>query len=157
MNGRASAGRYRFTTGWSLPAPPPAVFRVLAEPEGYPLWWREVREVTPTGPDSGRCRFRSVLPVALRVTVRAVRRDAAAGVLLVGLGGHLDGWLSWTVTGDGGGGAYVRIEQDTALLHPLLRRFPRPARPVFRANHAVMMRSGERGLRAWLRTHLDDG
>ncbi|WP_223291104.1 SRPBCC family protein [Streptomyces avicenniae] len=159
MNARGSADRFRFSTTWSVPAPPGAVFEAVATPEDYPRWWREVREVTRTGPDGGHCRFRSALPVDLRVTVRAVRRDPAAGVLEIALTGQLDGRMTWTVTAaDGpGGGSLVRVEQDTALLHPLLRRLPRAARPLLRANHAWMMRSGERGLRAWLRKHLDDG
>ncbi len=36
---------------------------------------------------------------------------------------------------------------------PLLRRLAVPGRPLFRANHRLMMRAGRRGLAA----HLDGG
>ncbi|MDT0320714.1 SRPBCC family protein [Streptomyces millisiae] len=150
---RGTRHRYRFRADWWVPAAPPAVYRVLERPEDYPLWWPQVREVRRLGPDQGHCRFRSVLPVDLRVTVRAARRDPEAGVLEVALGGDLEGWMRWTLAAGGGagaGGTLVGYRQDTVLRHPLLRRLPSPARPVLVANHALMMRAARRGLRAWL-------
>ncbi|MGK5529286.1 SRPBCC family protein [Streptomyces sp. URMC 129] len=148
--------RYRFNDDWWVGAPPGAVYAVLERPEDYPRWWREIRHVVRTGPDTGLARFRSFLPFSLRVGVRAGRRDPAAGLIEVLLSGDLDGWVRWTISPSGTGSA-VRYEQDTALRKPLLRHLSLPARPVFAANHALMMRSGRRGLRAWLGVHLDDG
>ncbi|MDT0345579.1 SRPBCC family protein [Streptomyces litchfieldiae] len=150
------ASRFRFHGDWEVAAPPPAVYAVLNRPEDYPRWWPQVREVVRTGPDTGHCRFRSFLPFDLHVTVRATRREPAAGVLEIALSGDLDGWLRWTLI-PLEGGTRVRHEQDTALRKPLLRRLAPVARPAFAANHAVMMRAGHRGLRAWLGVHLDDG
>lgn len=149
-------GRYRFRSQWWDPSPPPAVHTVLARGEDYPRWWPQIREVTRTGPDSGRCRFRSVLPLELSVTVHAARDDTDAGVLRVALGGDLDGWVRWTLTPDRGG-TRVRYEQDTELRHRLARRALSRRlwfviRPLLRANHALMMRSGRRGLRAAARS-----
>ncbi|WP_129838440.1 SRPBCC family protein [Streptomyces sp. RFCAC02] len=155
MGANAGQARYRFSTVWSLPAPRETVRAVLECPQSYPRWWREVRRVVPTGPDSGHCAFRSALPVTLRVDVAAARREPAAGILEIGLSGDLDGFLRWTLTA-AEGRTLVRFDQDTALRHPLLRRLPAAARPLLRANHARMMRSGERGLRAWLGAHLEE-
>nr|WP_234320177.1 SRPBCC family protein [Streptomyces sp. SBT349] len=139
-----------------MAAPPEKVFGVLVCPDDYPRWWPQVREVTRTGPDAGVCRFRSVLPFELRVGVTEARRDEEARVLDLALTGDLDGRLRWTVT-PRGPGARVAWEQDTALRKPVLRRLTRPLGPLFAANHALMMRAGLRGLRAWLGVHLDDG
>ncbi|RKN44673.1 SRPBCC family protein [Streptomyces hoynatensis] len=148
--------RYRFRSDWRVAAPPDAVYRVLERHQDYPLWWPHIREVVQTGPDTGRCRFRSVLPVDLNVTVRALRRDPAARVLEIALGGDLEGRMRFHVAARGAG-ARVRIRQDTELRQPLLRRLARPARPLLLANHALMMRAGRRGLRAWLGVHLEVG
>ncbi|MFM9367716.1 SRPBCC family protein [Streptomyces sp. Da 82-17] len=136
---------YRFRSVWNVPASPEAVFAVLENAEEYPLWWRQVREVRQLDEHSGRVRFRSALPYDLVVTVREVRRDRDARVLEVGMTGDLDGWVRWTLT-PAGGGTRVLYEQEVDVRRPLMRWFAVPGRPVFRLNHALMMRSGQRGL-----------
>ncbi len=147
--------RFRFHGDWLVAAPSSAVYAALACPEDYPRWWPQVREVVRTGPDTGTCRLRSVLPFELRVTVVATTRDPGAGVLELALGGDLAGRLRWTLS-PWRGGTRAHYEQDTELRRPFLRRLIRPARPVLTANHAAMMRAGRRGLRAWLGVHLDE-
>ncbi|TXS51390.1 SRPBCC family protein [Streptomyces sp. t39] len=141
--------RYRFRSVWELPAAPDAVFRVLERAEDYPRWWPQVREVVPRSPESGTARFRSVLPYDLRVTVRARRRDPASGVLEVAMEGDLVGWSRWSLTAweDGTRALY---EQEVEVRRPLMRRLALPCRPLFRANHALMMRGGRKGLTAHL-------
>ncbi|MEU6918853.1 SRPBCC family protein [Streptomyces olindensis] len=136
---------YRFRALWPLPAPPAAVFEVLEQPEDYPRWWRQVREVTRLDDTTGVIRIRSVLPYDLTFTARETRRDPAAGVLEIAMTGDLDGWARWTVT-PLRSGSLARYDQVVNVTKPLLRRFAVPGRPVFRANHALMMRSGRRGL-----------
>ncbi|NJQ01489.1 SRPBCC family protein [Streptomyces zingiberis] len=140
---------YRFRSRWPLDAPAETVHAVLARAEEYPRWWPQVREVERTDAHSGRARFRSLLPYDLVVTVRQVRDDPAAGVLRIALGGDLEGWVHWTVTARGVG-ADALFEQEVIVRSPLLRRFAVPGRPLFRANHRLMMRGGLRGLRARL-------
>ncbi|MFF9851950.1 SRPBCC family protein [Streptomyces litmocidini] len=142
--------RYRFRCVWRLAAPPDAVYAVLERAEDYPRWWPQVREVTPRDDTTGTVRFRSLLPYDLVVTVRALRRDPAAGVLEIGLGGDLEGWSRWTLTADGAG-THALYEQEVEVRARLLRALAVPGRPVFRANHALMMRGGRRGLAALLR------
>ncbi|MFF4659877.1 SRPBCC family protein [Streptomyces sp. NPDC001381] len=140
---------YRFLSLWALPAPPAAVYAVLERPEDYPRWWREVREVTRRDDTSGVVRIRSLLPYDMTFSVREVRRDRAAGVLEIALSGDIEGGARWTLTA-GGPGTLARYEQEVDVNKLLLRRFAVPGRPLFRANHRLMMRSGRRGLAAYL-------
>ncbi len=142
--------RYRFRSVWRLAAPPDAVYAILERAEEYPRWWPQVREVVPVDDTTGTARFRSLLPYDIVVTARALRRDPAAGVLEVGLGGDLEGWARWTVTPEGAGTLAV-YEQEVEVRARLLRALAVPGRPVFRANHALMMRGGRRGLATHLR------
>jgi uncharacterized protein YndB with AHSA1/START domain len=142
---------YRFRSLWPLPAPPAAVFEVLRRPEDYPRWWRQVREVTRLDDTTGTIRIRSVLPYDMTFTARQVLNDPAAGVLRIDVSGDIEGWARWTVTPHGTG-SLARYDQVVSVTKPLLRRFAVPGRPLFRANHALMMRSGRRGLLRHLRT-----
>lgn len=136
---------YRFRSLWALPAPPTTVYGVLERIEDYPHWWPQVREVTEIDGTRAGLRIRSVVPYDLTFTGEEVRRDAAAGILELTMTGDLDGWARWTVTA-GGPGTLARYDQEVDVTKPLLRRLAVPGRPVFRANHALMMRAGHRGL-----------
>ena len=72
-----------------------------------------------------------------------------AGRLRVKLSGDLEGFLAGLVLGSGEE-TRLEITQEVVARKPLLRRLDPFARPLFRANHAMMMRRGRRGLR----THL---
>ncbi|WP_328497515.1 SRPBCC family protein [Streptomyces sp. NBC_00414] len=141
---------YRFRSLWSLAAPLGDVYGALADAERYPRWWPQVREVTPVDGVSGVIRVRSVLPYDLVFTARETRRDMAAGILEITMTGDVDGWARWTLVADGPD-TRARYDQEVRVTKPLLRRFAVPGRPVFRANHALMMRAGRRGLAAHLR------
>ncbi|MFG3528258.1 SRPBCC family protein [Streptomyces sp. NPDC047917] len=140
---------YRFVSVWDLPAPPDAVYEILERAEDYPRWWPQVREVTPVDDATGTTRIRSLLPYDLVMTVRERRRDPRAGVIEATLSGDLDGWIRWTV-GPHDGGSRAVYEQEVEVRRRLMRLLAVPGRPVFRANHALMMRAGRRGLAAWL-------
>ncbi|OAR27445.1 polyketide cyclase [Streptomyces sp. ERV7] len=140
---------YTFRSVWHLPAPPGAVYAVLERAEEYPRWWPQIREVTAVDDGAGIARFRSLLPYDLVVTARERRRDEAAGVLEVAMSGDLDGWARWTLSACDGGTRAV-YEQEVEVRKPLMRRLAVPGRPVFLANHALMMRAGRRGLTAVL-------
>ncbi len=153
--GAVDPNHYRFRGVWRLTAPAPAVYAALEDVRSYPLWWPEVREVRPTGDDSGDMVVRALLPYRLAIGLVASRRDPVAGVLEVTMRGDLDGWSRFTVTPDGpggpdGAGSRVLFEEDTRPGKPLLRRLALPLHPLFRANHAVMMLRGQRGLAAYL-------
>jgi uncharacterized protein YndB with AHSA1/START domain len=140
---------YRFRTRWTLAAPPPVVYAALEQAEDYPRWWPQVREVTRIDDTGGTIRIRSLLPYDLTFTARDVRRDPAAGILEIAMSGDLDGWARWTLTASGSG-TLARYDQEVDVTKPLMRRLAVPGRPLFRANHALMMRAGRRGLAAHL-------
>ncbi|MEU9219396.1 SRPBCC family protein [Streptomyces sp. NPDC048376] len=142
---------YRFRSLWPLPAPAPVVYRELERLEDYPLWWPQVREVTRLDDTRAALRFRSLLPYDLTATLREQRRDPAAGVLEVAMSGDMEGRARWTLTPHGTG-TLARYDQEVVVRKPLLRRLAVPGRPLFRANHRLMMRAGRRGLAARLRT-----
>ncbi|MFM9448556.1 SRPBCC family protein [Streptomyces acidiscabies] len=143
--------RYRFRSLWVLPAPVPVVYDALERAEEYPRWWPQVRSVTPIDDTSGVIRIRATLPYELSFTAREVRRDPVGGVLEIGMSGDLDGWARWTLEARGSG-TLARYEQVVDVHKPLLRVFAVPGRPLFRANHRLMMRDGRRGLVRHLRT-----
>ncbi|ANP53940.1 uncharacterized protein YndB with AHSA1/START domain [Streptomyces griseochromogenes] len=143
--------RYRFRSLWSLPAPPATVYAVLERPEDYPRWWPQVRAVTRLDDTTGVLTIRSVLPYEMSFTARTTRHDPAAGILEVALSGDIDGWARWTVTA-GGAGTLARFDQVVDVGKPLLRRLAVPGRPLFRANHRLMMAAGRRGLLRHLET-----
>jgi hypothetical protein len=144
--------QYRFRSLWPLPAPAPDVYRALERLEDYPRWWPQVREVTRLDDTRGVLRFRSLLPYDLTATLREVRRDPVAGVLEVSMSGDMEGWARWTLV-PRTRGTLVRYDQEVVVRKPLLRRLAVPGRPLFRANHRLMMRAGRRGLAA----HLEGG
>ncbi|GGQ24018.1 SRPBCC family protein [Streptomyces roseolilacinus] len=141
---------YRFRSLWTLPAPPGAVYAVLEHPERYPRWWPQVRDARRVDDRTVTARVRSLVPYALRVTLVGRRRDPAARVLETTLTGDLEGWARWTLVPHGTRGTRVLYEQEVRARKPLLRRLAVPGRPLFRANHALMMRAGRRGLAAHL-------
>ncbi|MHA5047406.1 SRPBCC family protein [Streptomyces sp. SD15] len=140
---------YRFRCVWELTAPPADVYAALEQADDYPLWWPQVREVNRIDDCSGTIRIRSLLPYDLVFDAQEVRRDPTAGVLEIAMTGDLDGWARWTLTSDGFG-TRARYDQEVDVRKPLMRRLAVPGRPVFRANHALMMRAGQRGLTAYL-------
>ncbi|WP_405815029.1 SRPBCC family protein [Streptomyces sp. NBC_01390] len=141
---------YRFRARWTLAAPLAAVYDALEQAEEYPRWWPQVRAVDRIDDTSGVIRIRSLLPYDLTFTAREVRRDPAAGVLEIAMTGDLDGWARWTLTA-AGSGTRADYDQEVDVTKPLMRRLAVPGRPLFRANHALMMRAGRRGLAAHLR------
>ncbi|MFF1450835.1 SRPBCC family protein [Streptomyces sp. NPDC058274] len=140
---------YRFRSLWALPAPPAAVYAALEQAEDYPRWWPQVREANQIDEHTGTLRIRSLLPYDMVFTAREVRRDPAAGILEIAMTGDIEGWARWTLTADGPG-TRARYDQEAEVRKPLLRRLAVPGRPVFRANHSLMMRAGQRGLRTYL-------
>lgn len=142
---------YRFRTVWTLSAPAATVYGALERIEDYPRWWPQVREVARLDDTTGIVTIRSVLPYDLTFTLREGRRDRENGVLEAGLSGDIDGWARWTVTDLGAHGCAAHYEQEADVRARPLRVLAVPGRPLFRANHALMLRAGRRGLEAHLR------
>ena len=140
---------YRFRDTWFLPAPGHAVFDAVADLEHYPRWWPDVRSVRRIDEDTAELVCRASLPYRLVVRMHRAEQDEAAGRLRVHLGGDLEGSLAARVL-DRPGGTALDITQEVVATKPLLRAFAPVARPLFRLNHALMMRRGRLGLLALL-------
>lgn len=139
-----------FESTWNLPAPPEVVFATLERLDIYPTWWPQVRRADRIDDDTCDVVVRSTLPFRLRLTAHRVNADPERGVLQARLSGDLVGFTGWTLAGTPGG-TRAAFHQEVEASRPLLRRLE-VARPILRANHAWMMRCGERGLNAHLVT-----
>jgi hypothetical protein len=145
-----TGNRYEFLNHWSVDAAPDSAYTVLEALDRYPRWWPEVREVRQVSEQAYALRCRSVLPYDLVFVTHEGKRDPVNRVLEARLTGDLEGFSRWTITPAAGGGADLLFEEEVVTSKALLRRLAPIARPAFRANHALMMRHGERGLRTYL-------
>ena len=143
---------FQFAQDWQLPGPPDAVFALLADPDGYPQWWPQVRRVARTGEFTGHAWVRSVLPVTLKLDLTRDVVDPVGGRLRVRIDGDLIGWAAWTIGSDGSA-TRAHFTQEVVLAHRWLGHVAGLAGPVLRANHNAMMRAGERGLGRHLARH----
>ena len=133
--------------GWT--ARPDHVYETLANVEGYPDWWPQVRATRRIDDVSGELTCRSMLPYDLKFVMHRELEDPAARVLKARMSGDLIGTSQWTVTEDGTGSLAV-FDEEVDVGIRLLRSAGRLFRPVLRLNHDRMMRSGEKGLRRHL-------
>jgi hypothetical protein len=140
---------YRFISIWNLDASPDAVYRVLSDIDSYPLWWPEVRQVSRIDDSSVQIVVRSFLPYDLVFAAKRSRQDPGSGVLETAMHGDLDGFSRWTLSAQPEGTRAV-FEEDVIARKALLRSLALIARPLFRANHAVMMRHGREQLGVYL-------
>lgn len=144
--------RYVFHSEWRLPADPDAVYAVLRDVQGYPAWWPQVRSVRQLDATRGELRCRSLLPYDLVFEIDREIEDPDARVLAARQCGDLEGTSRWTITAAAQGtvGAVAAFDEDVVVRKALVRRLGVIARPILRANHELMMRDGERGLRRHL-------
>lgn len=141
---------YRFDNLWHLRASREQVYAALADVEGYERWWPQIRQVHRIDADSGRVRIRSLLPYTLDLVLARTVQVEARGILRVDIAGDLQGWCAWQLSAEGAG-TRARFSQEVEVTVPMLQRTPFAIRPLLRGNHSHMMRSGERGLRSYLR------
>lgn len=136
---------YRFRSEWCLDAAPRTTYSVLEQVFGYAAWWPEVRRARLVEADSCEVVCRSVLPYQLSIVLRPSRVDPESGVLEAAMDGDLEGFARWTV-GSRPSGSHLVFEEEVTVTKRSLRWLAPLARPVFRANHAAMMRHGRAGL-----------
>ena len=147
---------YVFRSEWRLAAPPERVYELLADVETYPRWWPQVRRARRIDDGAGELTCRSLLPYDVTFLMRRVIEDPAALVLRAELSGDLNGTSQWTIRADGADCLAV-FDEDVAMGSGTLRAASRFMRPALRFNHDLMMRSGERGLREFLRRGARSG
>lgn len=140
---------YVFHSVWHVAATPDELLPVLNDMASYPVWWPEIRQVHPLGATRFEVVARSLLPYELRFVSEAAPGTPAPGTIDARLSGDLDGTVRWTVTTEGDGSRLV-YDQEVTTHKRLLDLTAPVARPAFRANHALMMRHGEAGLRTFM-------
>jgi hypothetical protein len=141
---------YRFRSLWSVRTTTGRVFDALVDLAGYPDWWPDIRDVTQVDDDTAEVTCRSVLPYSLRFRLHRAVEDEPGGRVRVDMTGDLEGYVQGVVVEHRTAGALLAITQRVVVTKPLLRALAPVGRPVFRANHALMMWRGQRGLRAYL-------
>lgn len=145
-----SLNHYSFSDVWSVRAATGRVFDALVDLANYPAWWPDIRTVTRVDDDTAEVTCRGLLPYALTFRLHRAEQDEDAGRMRVAMSGDLEGYVEGYVAEHRAAGALLAISQRVVVNKPLLRAFAPVARPLFRANHTVMMRRGQRGIRAYL-------
>jgi len=140
---------YVFQSVWHVGASPADVMAVLEDLESYPAWWPEIRSVRPLGRRRFEVVARSFLPYELRFVSEAAGPEPRAGVIDARLSGDMEGTVRWTVE-EVDDGCRLVYDQEVTTHKRLLDVMAPVARPGFKANHAVMMRHGEAGLRTFM-------
>ena len=143
-----AANDYAFLTVWQIPAPPDAVFDVLAEVEALPRWWPSVYlRVTPVEGREGAydLHTKGWLPYTLRWRLESTGRERPRR-LAIAASGDFEGEGVWTLV-PRGDATEVRFDWRIRAEKPLLRRLSWLLKPAFSANHRWAMARGEESLR----------
>ena len=145
----SALSHYVFRSIWHVNAPLPDLMWVLNDLESYPAWWPEMREVRPLGDNRFEVVARSFLPYDLRFLSEPAPGEPRPGVIDARLSGDLEGTVRWTVD-EVADGCRLVYDQEVTTHKRLLNATAPVARPAFRANHGLMMRHGEAGLRTFM-------
>jgi len=140
---------YVFRSVWQVQTNVADVMAVLNDIESYPAWWPEFRSVRPLGDGRFEVVARSFLPYELRFVSEATGDEPRPGVINARLSGDMEGTVRWTVEQMGADCRLV-YDQEVTTNKRLLNVMAPVARPGFKANHTLMMRHGERGLRTFM-------
>ncbi len=141
------SNHYRFRSVWRVEAPARDVYPVLERVEDYPLWWPEVKEVYFT-PERW-VKIRALLPYTLQFSLTQTSSPEDRQILEASMDGDLRGWSRWSLSEEAEA-TFLLFEEDVEVGKRSLRAFALFARPMFKANHALMMWRGRRGLRNFL-------
>ena len=146
---------YAFVTTWSIRAPLDPVWNAIFHSERWPAWWIGLKRVDELAPGDAtgvgcvrRFTWQGQLPYTLRVTMHVIRVEPMAVVESLA-SGELCGRGVWRFSA-GREETTVRYEWDVSTTKRWMNRLAPIARPLFRWNHDVVMRGGERGLRRLL-------
>jgi hypothetical protein len=140
---------YRFHSTWPVDATPRETYEALERFEDYSAWWPEVRAFRMLGPESCEVTCRSLLPYDLTFVLRPARRDPEAMILEASMVGDLEGFSRWTITATPSG-AQLTFDEEVTVRKRSLRLLAPVARPLYRANHSIMMRHARTGLSSYL-------
>ncbi len=146
----AARNTYTFHEQWTVPVPPQAAWKLIANLETYPRWWKEFLSVTRLNEVKGvGARFavyvKSALPYHMRFTLESIRYDEPETSEVL-VSGDLNGTMRWTLEPTGQGTRMI-FEEEVYTGKPVLNVLAPVGRPAFAWNHRIMMKHGEQGLR----------
>ncbi len=146
---------YAFTTQWHIRAPIESVWERIADTGRWPEWWRGLQRVVEVAPGSAnrlgavqRFTWKGRLPYTLDVEMRVIRSEPPS-LLESSARGELEGIGRWRLSRCEDG-TRVRYEWNVRTTKRWMNALAPAARPLFRWNHDVVMRGGERGLKRLL-------
>lgn len=146
------AAGYHFVSRWRVPGTRDEVRAVLEDAAQLPRWWpslyREVTVLEPGGPGGvGRVIELQTPPVpySLRWRLAVTRSYGPAGFTMAATGDFV-GTGTWILKQDGDH-VVVLYDWRVSAEKPLLKQLSWLLRPVFRANHRLVMHHGEISLR----------
>lgn len=148
---------YSFQSTWTIDAPPKEVWRVLtATPFSWPDWWPELNDVhdMKLAPNlagsSFSCTWKA--PIGYRLKSDIIIGDI---VYLESVTIHAHGDLLGTVIcriHDEDGKTRLEIDWQVVTTKPWMNRLTFLLRPLFVWSHHAVMRSGEHGLRNYIKS-----
>jgi uncharacterized protein YndB with AHSA1/START domain len=156
------ASHFDLVSHWRLQAPIEQVWAALVATDDWPRWWPQVQRVTllrEGGPDGvgsvRRIDWTTRLPYRLVIeveTTELLRPQCLRGRSR----GQLDGEGLWLLRAEDGH-TEVTYVWRVHLVQRWMRWLAPLLAPLFRWNHASVMRAGEVGLRRHLASRRDQG
>ena len=143
---------YSFVTVWRVAAPIDAVYAAIRDSLRWPEWWKAVtgvEEVRAGDPVTGlgnvrRYTFKGTLPYTLAFDLEVERLEPPR-VLAGRATGELEGTGVWTLMADASG-TIARYDWNVRTTRWWMNLLAPLARPLFKANHDLVMRSGAEGI-----------
>jgi len=144
---------YSFVTVWRHQAPIGDVYDAIADSLHWPEWWStvtRVEEVAAGDPVTGignvrRYTFKGSLPYALAFDL-AVTGTERPRTLAGRATGELEGTGVWTLTEEADRITVARYDWNVRTTRWWMNLLAPLARPIFKANHDLVMKAGAKGL-----------
>ncbi len=146
------AAEYAFVTRWEIAAPLAEVWSVIYDVERWPQWWKGVEvQMLRDGDHTGTGAkvafiWKAALPYKLHfsmTTVQVIRGERIDGKA----SGELEGVGTWLFHAANSDTTVIEYHWQVRTTSRWMNRLSFILKPVFRANHNVVMRRGERGLK----------
>lgn len=144
---------YSFVTVWRHHAPIGDVYDAISDSLHWPEWWStvtRVEEIAAGDPATGvgnvrRYTFKGSLPYSLAFDL-AVTGTERPRTLAGRATGELEGTGVWTLTEEQDGITVARYDWNVRTTRWWMNLLAPLARPVFKANHDLVMQAGAKGL-----------